>query len=848
MKWLTRIHISLRTTIFTVFFCFSLLMIAGVLYIQLYRENQTLNVMSERIIDTRGEAVRNALNYYLNIPEQANSIAGIFVKTLDYSDKEASFYQIRDYLYKIMTQSFNRDSLLSSIAFGSIDGDYVGFSRDLETNWTFQIKKNHETGNKLVFYKNGSSTSPVMDTVDDYNLFARPWFSQVNRSRHSEWTSAYRDVNSDSGVSISYSSPLTDKRGHYVGVVSSDLRLSRLNRYLASLTATQHSLIYLVNDRQQIIAASEPRLLLGESGHGLAEQSGTGLPLVQDSAEPVVKASARYLAPGEGNIHQIDVGGSRYYSKVIQVGDAVKLRGWRMVVLVSKQELLGAVSGYREMTIVIVILLVLIGGLLAHRILSVIVNPLRRIAEQAPQIAHTRKIEHNEGWSFDEINTLDNALHRMARDLDSAFARLEDQINIDSETGLFTRKGLISEFGEDRQFHGVMAMVSLSKLQTNFNNLGCDYAARYLEAFIQFVYRTFPGDTVLVRDSIDRLIVCCPGKETRQMDALAARMLNLMQLAESEYATSRFVFMGYVGVVTCAEGCSLQAAMTNASIAHQAARHRHSAKGCLYDASLREQALNNISMLNQLYGAIPNNELYLVYQPIVTIGREAVDEAECLVRWNSPELGMVRPDLFIQIAEESGFIIQLGRWIFSQACRELGGRIAARLCSAMFKLHVNVSNIELSQPDFCRFILSTIAANGLNTRNISIEITETSMINGYSELKETLSTLRSAGVTIAIDDFGSGFSSLSWLHKLEFDTLKIDRNFVMDVEHNPRNASIISAVIRIAEGFGVPLIAEGVENEQVLEKLRSMGCAKAQGYYFSRPLPFDQWPAALVKH
>ena len=131
MKWLNRIHISLRTTIFTVFFCFSLLMIAGVLYIQLYRENQTLNVMSERIIDTRGEAVRNALNYYLNIPEQANSIAGIFVKTLDYSDKEASFYQIRDYLYKIMTQSFNRDSLLSSIAFGSIDGAYVGCSRDL---------------------------------------------------------------------------------------------------------------------------------------------------------------------------------------------------------------------------------------------------------------------------------------------------------------------------------------------------------------------------------------------------------------------------------------------------------------------------------------------------------------------------------------------------------------------------------------------------------------------------------------------------------------------------------------------------------------------------------------------
>lgn len=848
MKWLNTVRLSLRSTIFTVFFCFSLIMIVGVLYIQMYRENETLNVMSERIIDTRGEAVRNALNYYLNIPKQANSVAGLFVKSLDYRDKDASFHGIRDYLYKIMTQSFSRDSMLSSIAFGSVDGDYIGFSRDLETNWTFQIKKNHETGNKLLFYKDGSSSSPVLYSVDDYNLFDRPWFSEVNKSRHPEWTNAYRDVNSESGVSISYSSPVTDSSGRYVGVISSDLRLSRLNRYLASLTATQHSLIYLVNDKQQIIAASEPRLLSGKVGQGLADQNGMGLPLVQDSDEPVVKASARYLQNNDGKINAIDVEGTRYYSKVIQVGDTVKLRGWRMVVLVSKSELLGAVSGYREMTIFIVGLIVLIGGLLAHRILSVIVNPLRRIAEQAPQIAHTRKIEHAQSWSFNEIRTLDNALHRMARDLDGAFARLEDQINIDSETGLFTRKGLISEFGSERQFFGVMGMVSLSNLQTNFNNLGSDYAARYLDAFIQFIYRLFPGDTVLVRDSVDKLIVCCPNKDPEQITGLSARMLELMALAESEYATSRFVFMGYVGVVNCTSGCSLEAAMTNVSIAHQAARNQRNAQSRLYDETLREQALKNISMLNQLYGAIPNNELYLVYQPIVTIGRETVDEAECLVRWNSPELGMVRPDQFIQVAEESGFIIQLGRWIFSQACRELSTRITAALCSRHFKLHVNVSNVELSQPDFCHFVLTTIAAHGLNTGNISIEITETSMINGYLELKETLSTLRSAGVTIAIDDFGSGFSSLSWLHKLEFDTLKIDRNFVMDVEHNARNASIISAVIRIAEGFGVPLIAEGVETEQVLEKLRVMGCAKAQGYYFSRPLPFDQWPASLTHH
>lgn len=847
MPLLNRFQLSLRTAIFIVFFLFSLVMIIGVLYIQFYRENETLNVMSERIIDTRGEAVSNALNYYIHIPQQANSIAGIFIKTLDYREGDTSFHLIRDYLYKIMTQSFSRESLLSSIAFGSTEGDYIGFARDLETNWTFQIKKNHETDNKLVFYKDGSSSSPVSYTVDGYNLFDRPWFNQVNRSRHSEWSNAYRDVNSESGVSISFSSPVVDRTGRYIGVISSDLRLSRLNRYLNSLTATQHSLIYLVNDKQQIIAASEPQLLRGKAGQGLAEQSGTDLPLVKDSSEPVVKASAYFLNGAVGQIRRIDVSGTRYYSKVIQVGDALNLRGWRMVVLVSENELLGKFRGYREMTIFIACLILIVGGLLAHRILSVVVNPLRRIAEQAPQIAHSRKIEPTSGWSFREIITLDSALHRMARDLDGAFARLEDQINIDSETGLFTRKGLISEYGAERPFYGVMAMVSLSNLQTNFNNLGSEYAARYLDAFIQFIYRTFPEDTVLARDSIEKLIICCPEKDPQLLAELSARLLNLMQLAENEYENNRFVFMGHVGVVDCSEGSLLESAMTCASIAHQAARYQENVSARLYDDGLRELALKNISMLNHLYGAIPNNELFLVYQPIVSLGRDGVNEAECLIRWNNPTLGMVRPDLFIQIAEESGFIIQLGRWIVTQACRELSMRIASGFCRSDFKLHINVSIVELAQPDFCSFVLETIAANELKTCNISIEITETSMIKGDDELRETLSILRSAGVSIAIDDFGSGFSSLSYLHKLEFDTLKIDRNFVMDVKVNPKNASIISAVILLAKGFGVPLIAEGVETAEVAEKLSSMGCEKAQGYHFCRPVPFDEWPASLIK-
>ncbi|MBU4684099.1 EAL domain-containing protein [Cedecea davisae] len=843
-----KLQLSLRTAIFIVFFIFASVTIVSVVYIQFYRENDTLNVMSERIINTRGEAVGNALNYYIYIPQQANSIATLFIKTLDAGDRGKAFSDISDYLYKVMTQMFTRDSLLSSIAFGSVEGNYVGFNRDLESNWTFQIKKNPETDNKLVFYRDGTDTSPVMYTVDNYNLFERPWFSAVNQAHASMWSNAYRDVNSESGVSISFSSPVVDRNGAYIGVVSSDLRLSRLSRFLTSLTTAEHSLIYLVNDKQQIIATSAPELIQNPKVHGLAEQSGADLPLVSQSEEPVVKATAEFLRKDDGTINKIEVDGTRYFCKVIKVGDSQNLKGWHMVVLVSENELLGKLSGYRSITILIAVLVFLVSCFIAHRILSVVVNPLKKIAEQAPDIAQRRKIERNQGWSFQEVNSLDSALHQMSNDLDSAFALLEDQINIDSETGLLTRKGLLAALTQAKPtFQGVIGIVSLSNVQTMINNLGSSYATRYLQAFIDFISRHFPEDVVLARDAVDRFIICCPVNMPEELETYTASLMTLMQEAEGEYENTGFVFTGHTSLVTCPDDTvPLSTAITHANIALQSARQSENVHTRVYDDLLREQALNNITMLNHLYGAIPNQELFLVYQPIVLLDSTTVKEAECLLRWNNPELGMVRPDKLIAVAEESGFIIQLGRWIISQACGELASQITRGFCPADFKLHINVSIIELTQPDFCDYLLSTIAAAGLKNSNICIEITETSMIKGDDELKETIATLRKNGVTLSIDDFGSGFSSLSYLHKLEFDALKIDRNFVMDVLKDKKNESIISAVILLAKGFNVPLIAEGVETVEVAEKLASMGCEKAQGYYFCRPMKFEDWPEEML--
>lgn len=840
---LNRIQLSLRTAIFIVFFVLSALTILGVLFIQFYRENDTLNVMSERIIDTRSRAVSNALNYYIHTPQQANNIASIFIKTLDTTDKEASLRQIGDYLYTIMRQTFSREALLSSIAFGSINGDYIGFSRDVESNWTFQIKKSAQTNNRLLFFKDASDLSPVTYAQDHYDLFTRPWFKAVNQSHQAMWSSAYRDVDSESNISISFSSPVLNKAGQYIGVLSSDLHLSRMNRFLASLTTAEHSLIYLVNDKDQILAASSPTLLQGKKDFGLAEQSGTDLPMVKDSADPAVKATAQFLQSGNETIQQININDVRYFSKVIRIDDSLNLRGWHMVILVPENDLGGHLSSYRNMTILIAIIIFLLGCLIAHRILSFVVNPLKNIAEHAPDIARRNKLKLDTGWSFREISTLNTALNKMSEDLDTTFVKLERQINIDAETNLFTRKGLMTHLQDNGDvFYGVVGILSLSNLQTMINNLGKSYASRYMEEFLKFLKRHFPENVIIAREAVDRFIICYPGNHLKERQENIARMMNLIHTAEHEYDHSRYVFTGYIGVVDCQGEVSLDNAISRASIAHLAARVQENGNSRLYDDALREQALKNISILNHLYGAIPNDELFLVYQPIIQLGHSKIKEAECLVRWRNDELGMVPPDLFIGVAEESGFIVQLGRWIIAKACHTLASRIQEGLCIPDFKLHINISIVELAQIDFCEYLLSVIQLSGLKNTNICIEITETSMIKGDDLLKSSLSTLRLAGVSVSIDDFGSGFSSLSYLHKLEFDALKIDRNFVMDILNNKKSESIISAVILLAKGFNVPLIAEGVETKEVADKLQSMGCEKAQGYYFCRPIPFEEWP------
>ena len=232
-----------------------------------------------------------------------------------------------------------------------------------------------------------------------------------------------------------------------------------------------------------------------------------------------------------------------------------------------------------------------------------------------------------------------------------------------------------------------------------------------------------------------------------------------------------------------------------------------------------------------LRNALPNGQFELNYQPIIGLAADEVVAFEALLRWNHPTRGKVSPADFIPVAEEIGLISDIGRWVINEACAQ-----AARWPDPI-KVSVNLSPKQLKNPTLALDIASALGVSGLAANRLELEITEQVVLENSSMTLAVLHQLRQLGASISMDDFGSGYSSLSYLRKFPFDKIKIDRNFVSDLAIDGAAASIVRAVVVLGAGHGMVVTAEGVETQEQLDIVRSEGCAEAQGYLLGRPMP-----------
>jgi predicted signal transduction protein with EAL and GGDEF domain len=249
------------------------------------------------------------------------------------------------------------------------------------------------------------------------------------------------------------------------------------------------------------------------------------------------------------------------------------------------------------------------------------------------------------------------------------------------------------------------------------------------------------------------------------------------------------------------------------------------------------QAFDALEVGTSLQSALQRNELVLHFQPVIDLASGNVEGFEALIRWNHPRRGLIGPASFVQIAEDSGLIRPLGKWVLVEACRE-----AVRMAKmfpqlADSSMSVNVSPLEFRDPGFVQAIMAVLRETGLAPERLKLEIVESVLMTDPDANAAILKVLRQIGVKLVIDDFGTGYSSLSYLRKFPVDTLKIDQSFVREAPRDGRVRAIIEAIVALAHALDVDVTAEGVEDRDELAIVMECGCNRAQGYLFARPLP-----------
>lgn len=284
----------------------------------------------------------------------------------------------------------------------------------------------------------------------------------------------------------------------------------------------------------------------------------------------------------------------------------------------------------------------------------------------------------------------------------------------------------------------------------------------------------------------------------------------------------------------------------------EVAMYRAKAKGEgsieIFDPSMNAQALARFQMESELRRAIEREEFILFYQPLISLGTGLIEGWEALVRWKHPERGMVPPLEFIPLAEETGLIVPIGKWVLQEAMRQASAW-HDRFPSAPPRLmNVNISGRQFQQKELITTVTEALEASNFQASCLKLEITESVMMKDPQASLEAMKVFRGLEIHLVIDDFGTGYSSLSYLKRFPVDTLKVDKSFVDGLGKDPESTAIVGAIISLAKSLGMRVTAEGIETEAQLSRLRLLNCDQGQGYFFSRPLPAAQAEELLAKN
>lgn len=396
-----------------------------------------------------------------------------------------------------------------------------------------------------------------------------------------------------------------------------------------------------------------------------------------------------------------------------------------------------------------------------------------------------------------------------------------------------------------RRLHqsSLLLFLDLDSFKVVNDTLGHSMGDELLQVIAGRLRESLRGADTIARLGGDEFVILAGGTDKKYAAELAQKILNTVRLPVL-LNDQKITVSGSIGIAIYPEdGNTSHLLMRAADIAMYSAKSAGRNRYSFYSQDMAEHSNERLTLEQGLRSAIEDNQLSVLYQPQVDLADGRIFGVEALLRWRHPELGMIPPDRFIPIAEESGVIDSLGRWVLERACRDIAG--LADPAGRQLRLAVNVSAREFRRDDFIATIRETIAQTNFPVNALELEITE-STLQVIERSVEILKELKQLGITVSIDDFGTGYSSLSVLRDLPIDRIKIDRSFIQFLPEKTDGIAIIKAVVALAASLNMEIIVEGIERPEQAELLRELGCMAGQGYLFSRPVAHPELVKLLV--
>lgn len=661
-------------------------------------------------------------------------------------------------------------------------------------------------------------SGPRIKLPPSYDPRQQKWYILANKAEgRIVWTEAYLDYLTQKIIITGAKAVITPK-GKVGGVIAVDFDVSKISQLISNSRIGTKGYVMLLSSNGTVIANKDDYLIGEHLFHGTDRITVDRL--------------------GEMDYY---IKGEPYHLKV----DVLKRNGMVVVTAISKREINENLLKSHWPVLLTGIICLIMFGLCAYLLALKGIAPLEKLVllmKEAEQGNYQIKAEMK---NYHEIASLCNSFNSMIEGIRKSEEKVKHLAYNDSLTGLANREKLIQTLGDtisriNEVNTGVAVVyIDLDNFKIINDTMGHPVGDKVLKEIAGRLNKSVKLPKVVARIGGDEFIITINGLVSEfAVMSICNSLVTILQ--EPVLVDSKsFNLTASIGVsLFPLHGTTVEELLKKADMAMY--RAKSNGKNCcqLFDESMQTEIISKANIESALRESLKDSEFFLYYQPQYSIGERKICGFEALLRWDSPSIGRVPPMEFVKVAEETGLIVQLEKWVLNNAC------IFAKKVNSTFlrkiKISVNISAVHIMQSDFVENVINTIDNLKVNPEFIELEITETVMMDSFDSNKKKLEQLKAIGIDIHLDDFGSGYSSLSYLQNLPIDYVKIDKSFIDNMLNSEKEGRITATIVELAHNIGLKVVAEGVEKEEQYQILADYHCDVIQGYYIGKPMTEEE--------